>query len=254
VRAELDALMQKPVESSLHSIVFGPYSSKALRTDIAIRPEHASPGGGAEDAEVHPTWLRALWDLTLSPLDYKWGDDIVQGLLSLLPSAGILSSELFVYEPDRVQPGTRYFDPAPAFSLYTLEYALDRATLPQAYTRVMRVLQRYWHERPKTYVLRFWARFQNAVETPYSLPYGRDTALLEVTIDKQQPRSRELALELGAILTSLGGRPHMGKTVLSPSELVNYDWRLLQAAIRKYDPHGVFRAGPNVLSGDAQNA
>jgi hypothetical protein len=171
---------------------------------------------------------------------YKFGSDMVGMFINTVPSAGTFAAELFLHEPDSVNDRFNYFDPAPAFELYTIEYSIPVDMLDVAYRQIMTLIKEY-RQQKKTYVMRFWCRFQQASNQLNNLAYGRDSALVEVTIGKKQKHGATLAKQLSRILVDLGGKPHVGKAILEGSALKNYDFSYLQQAIKQYDPNGYFQ-------------
>ncbi len=221
----LDGLSVAP---STLCLLFGPYSGRILKTDIFMTKEKA-----------HRSLKRLFWDLSLMPLSSRIVSKLEVLLTTWIPAIGIFASELFTYEPDAIRGKFDYFEHVPRSHAFSLEYALDQKNLVHAYERIMEIISAF--RKKGTYVLRFWCRFQKATEIINDLAYGRDTTLVEVTLNDQQKNARLMVRDLSKILVELGDKPHLGKTVLEPEVVENYDFTKLKKAIRHHDPYGLFQ-------------
>lgn len=216
------------ITDSTYCLFFGPYSNRILKADINL----------TEKLEKR-NLKRLIWDFALWPLTFTPVAKLVPIITYLIPQIGIFASEIFTYEPDVIRNKFDYFEPVPKCRTFTLEYAINIEDLEKAYYKIMSIISYY--RKKGNYVLRFWSRFQKATENVNDLSYNRTTALVEVTINDKQKFARQFVNDISDVLLELGGKPHLAKTVLRVVDLKNYDFKLLQQAIKTFDPKAIFQ-------------
>ena len=224
----VSALEDVKVKDSTHSLLFGPYSGKIIQTDIYLTHK-----------EAYRSWKRFLWDMALLPATTKLAARLISTLAYLVPSIGLLASELYTQEPDVIRDKFNYFESVPRSTAFTVEYAIPRSQLITVYKLLMQLIADY--RAQGTYILRFWCRFQQASTRIYDLAYGAETAIVEITLYDKQKHAGAMAQNISAILVQHGGRVHMGKTIAEPESLRNYDFTLLKQASAQYDPERKFQ-------------
>ena len=217
------------ITPNTHSLVFGPYTGKILETLI------------------YPTNLpakksinRHLWEIIPYLASYKLVSNITRGAFYVFPSIGLLVSEYFLLEPDVIRDKYDYFEPSPQTKVYTLEYSLDAGYLKEVYSAIMNLIGQY--RQVGMYVsYRFWVRFMPASDQANNLAHGRDSAIFELTFSKDQPNAASFAKDIDMIFRTKGGKPHLGKTLISTQTLSNYDFEKFKKEIAKFDPNGIYQ-------------
>ena len=222
-----DAVRQ--LTRNTHSLKFGPYSGRIQLMNVAFVEDEAG-------VRRH-RFRRKSWQALLAP---PIGVKLTQLLIKDVPVLGKFASEYYLDEPDSIRDSFDYFEHIPRASVFTIEYALPVPQLAEAYHRLMAVIHDF-HKQHHVYVLRFWARLQPRSNIRSLATYGRDTAFVEVTLSDTQPYAVDMVEQISNILLELGGRPHLGKTVLHPKQTRNYDFSRLKAAMGQFDPDRLFQ-------------
>lgn len=221
------------ITPNTHSLVFGPYNDKVLETKIF-----------PTDRPAKKTINRRLWEIVLvltntQPIT-KIVSNVGRSMFYLFPSLGLLVSHYFLYEPSVVRDKYDYFNIAPQTKVYTQEYSVNINYLKDVYSSLKNVIIQY--REKGTYVsYRFWVRFVPQSEVLNTLSYDGDSAVFELTYSKDQPNAKEFALLIDQIFRSFGGKPHLGKTLISTESLSNYNFDNLQDEIFRNDPKKLFQ-------------
>lgn len=224
-----DNIDKLDINSNTHSIVFSPYSGKMIKADLF-----------ESDVPVHKNWKRVIWDLMHSLMYNNIISNLTRGLFYLIPSLGLIVSEHWILEPDDIRDKYNYFESIPFTKVYTQEYSIDIKDLKTVYMELMKLIAEY--RKSGTYLsFRFWTRFMKESKNPYSLSYGRDSAIVELTYSKDQPHANLFAKDINNIFIKYDGKPHLGKTIYDISSLKNYDFKILKENMNIYDPKKLFQ-------------
>lgn len=221
------------ITPNTHSLVFGPYSKNVLRANIY--PTNLPPTKSIG---------RYVWEIIPALMSTKYitkiFSNITRGLFYVFPSFGIFVSEFFLLEPSVIRDKFNYFNIAPQVNVYTQEYSVDAHLLKPVYLEIMKLIEVYY--QIGTYVsYRFWVRFVAKSEVPNTLSYNRDSAVFEITYSKDQPNAQMFAKDIDLIFRKYGGKPHLGKTLISPESLSNYQFEYLKKQMEKFDPNHIFQ-------------
>ena len=231
-------IMHKSIDNvsivpATHSLVFDPYGKRVMES--RIYPTNAP----AKSSISYSLW-NILPELLSIPYVTKIFSNVARGMFYVFPSMGLIVTEYFLLEPSVVKDKFDYFYASPQANLYTQEYAVNVDMLKNVYLEIMQLIAAY--RKIGTYVsYRFWVRFVPKSDVPNTMPYNQDSAVFELTYSKDQPNAKMFAYDIDGIFRKYGGKPHTGKTLISPESLSNYDFEKFKKEIRGYDPNGIFQ-------------
>ena len=150
-------------------------------------------------------------------------------LSRLIPSTGRID---YVDRSDRVFTSPRFV------RFVEMEYAIPRAAVPEALTRVRRLVDRLG--TPISFPVE--VRVSAGDDIPLSTASGRDTGYIAVHVYRDTPYDAYFA-GVERIMDDYGGRPHWGKLHFQAADELadRYPrWDEFQAMRRRLDPDGVF--------------
>lgn len=224
VLADLDALVE---ENDHYEFYWVPHTRWALtkrnrRTDEPPRPR----------ARVRE-WVD---DMVLNNYAFgvlcragRWRPSLIPRLAKIIPNTGRL---------DYVDRSDRVFTSPRTVRFYEMEYAIPRAALPEALTRVRRLVDEIGTRISFPVEVRVVA----PDDIPLSTAYGRETGYIAVHVYQGTPYDAYFS-GVERIMDSYEGRPHWGKMHFQRSETLapRYPrWDDFQRVRARLDPEGRF--------------
>ena len=185
--------------------------------------------------QSRPAWLR----------DKVMGENLAFAALNTLgtriPGAAAPVTRLIeagLSDRDLIDAGHRVLVSPRWVRFHEMEYAIDRAALPEAFARVRTLASGL--ARPVVFPLE--VRVSAADDIPLSPAFGRDTAWIAAHVRRGRPYEAYFR-GVEEIMDDYGGRPHWGKLHFQDRESLapRYpEWDSFVEARREFDPDGRF--------------